>query len=209
MAVFLFANNASSTLAGPISNVATALNVASGQGALFPNPSAGQQFAVTMNDAATGLLTEIMYCTARSGDTLTVTRGQEGTTAQNWAAGDLIANLITAGQMQAMQQSALLFPARIVTASGPFTINLTDGYGEIGLNRTTALGTSSAALPGSAPVGWTVRIADLAKNFNAYPVTITPPGGMTIAGAANATLNVNGQVGEFCFEGSNLWSFKP
>lgn len=105
MATFLWTNNASSTLAAPISSVATSVNVATGTGAEFPNPGAGQQFTFTMNDAATGLLTEIMYCTARSTDTLTVTRGQEGTVAQNWNAGDLCANLITAGALAAFFQS--------------------------------------------------------------------------------------------------------
>ncbi len=94
--IFLFANNAQSTLAAPITNVATTLTLAAGGGALFPNPSAGQQFTLTLNDAATGDVYEIMYCTARSSDTLTVTRGQEGTAAVAWLAGDLAANFLTA-----------------------------------------------------------------------------------------------------------------
>lgn len=105
MSTFIFANDASSTLAGPISSTALSVTLASGTGALFPNPGAGQQFAMTFNDAATGLLTEIVYCSARSGDTITIARGQEGTTAQSWSAGDLAANLITAGQMDVMFQS--------------------------------------------------------------------------------------------------------
>ena len=42
---FIFANNASTTLAAPITNAATSLTVSSGTGAEFPTPSAGQQFA--------------------------------------------------------------------------------------------------------------------------------------------------------------------
>jgi microcystin-dependent protein len=62
---------------------------------------------LTLTDAATGLLKEIVYCTARPGlgDTMTVTRGQEGYTALNWTAGDPIANLWTAGQAQSMVQT--------------------------------------------------------------------------------------------------------
>lgn len=104
MAVFQFANDASSTLAAPISNVATTVNLAVGTGALFPSPGAGQQFALTFNDAATGLLTEVVYCTARSGDALTIVRAQEGTTAQTWIAADLASNLLTAGTMQGLAQ---------------------------------------------------------------------------------------------------------
>lgn len=209
MAEFLFANDASSTLAGPISNSAVSMNVASGQGALFPNPSAGQQFAGTFNDAATGLLTEIIYCTARTGDALTIERAQEGTVAQSWFAGDLFANLVTAGQMAAMVQTAALYPSRIVTASGVFVMTESDANGSVGLNRTTSLGVSSTTLPSAAQPGEEYEIEDLAKNFNAYPVTVNAPAGMAIQGLADVVLNVNGQCSRFRFYGNNIWSFKP
>ncbi len=209
MSTFIFANNASSTLAGPISNAATGLNLASGTGALFPNPSVGQQFALTLNDVSTGLLTEIVYCTARVDDTLTVVRAQEGTVAQNWLAGDLAANLVTKGQMDAMVQTASLYPSRIVAASGVFVMTNADANGGIGLNRLAALGVSSTTLPATALAGQLYAIEDLAKNFNAYPVTVNAPAGMTLAGAAAVVLNVNGQCGFFRFYGSNIWSFKP
>lgn len=104
MTTFLFANNAQSTLAGSISNTDLSLNVQAGGGALFPSPSANQQFAITLTDQATGLLREIIYTTSRSGDTFTIVRAQEGTTALNWSANDLVANLWTAGQAAAMLQ---------------------------------------------------------------------------------------------------------
>jgi len=103
MTTLLFANNAKSTLAGPISNVATTLSLASGTGALFPNPGTGQAFMLTLTDAATGETYEIMQCTSRVGDVCTVVRAQEGTTALNWAAGDFANNFLTAG-------TAALFP---------------------------------------------------------------------------------------------------
>jgi len=96
---FLYANNAKSALAGAITNVATSANLTSGSGVLFPNPVAGQQFAMTFVDAATGLLNEIVYVTSRSGDTVTMVRAQEGTTALAWSAGDIAASLMTAGNM--------------------------------------------------------------------------------------------------------------
>jgi hypothetical protein len=49
-----------------------------------------------MTDVATQLIHEIMFCTHRSGDTLTVIRGTEGTTPKGWLAGDIVSNLITA-----------------------------------------------------------------------------------------------------------------
>lgn len=208
MAVFLFANNANSTLAGPISTSATSLNLATGQGALFPNPSAGQQFALTITDAATGFLTEITYCTARSGDTLTVVRAQENTVAQSWLAGDLAVNLVTAGQMAANVQTSSLYPSREVTLSGVFTMTTADANGHVGLNRTTSIAVSSSTLPSGAQAGQTYWVDDLAANFNAYPVTINAPVGMTIAGEADVILNVNRQSAAFTYYGSNIWSVK-
>jgi hypothetical protein len=204
------ANNASSTLAAPISNSATTVSLAVGTGALFPNPSAGQQFPLTFNDAATGLLTEIVYCTSRAGDTLTIVRAQEGTTAQAWLAGDLAANLITAGLLAAYQQSAALSPARTVTASGAFAMSTADAGGGVGLDRIVGPAVSSTTLPVSTD-GQTYWIEDLARNFNAYPVTVTFPGGTTGPnGAATVTLNVNGQCAQFRFYAdSNIWSFRP
>lgn len=210
MATFLFANDASATLAAPISNSATVVNLASGTGAEFPSPSAGQQFALTFNDAATGLLVEIVYCTSRTGDALTITRGQEGTTAQNWLAGDLAASLITAGNLAAMQQSGSLNPARTVTTSGAFAMTTADAGGGVLLNRVAGPAVSSTTLPVSSN-GQTYAIEDGARNFALFPVTVTYPGGTTGPnGAATAVLNVNGQCGIFRFySDSNIWSFKP
>lgn len=102
MSIYLFSNNASTTLAAPITIGSTALTVAAGTGILFPNPTTGQVFTLTLSDAATGLLNEIMLVTGVSGDTFTVVRGQEGTNAQNWAAGDIVQNLNTAGSMASL-----------------------------------------------------------------------------------------------------------
>ena len=97
MTTYLFANNAATTLAAPITSGATSLTLSSGAGAIFPNPGAGQAFSITMKDAATGELTEIMYCTSRTGDVCTIVRAQEGTTAQAWTTGDFAVNALTAG----------------------------------------------------------------------------------------------------------------
>ncbi|HHA1718366.1 TPA: phage tail protein [Enterobacter kobei] len=96
----LAANNAQTVLAAGISASATSLTVNSGTGSLFPAPSAGVSFfKLTLIDAATGQLTEIVHVTARSGDTMTINRAQEGTTARAWSANDIAANMMTAGTL--------------------------------------------------------------------------------------------------------------
>lgn len=96
----LAANNAQSVLAAGISSSATSLTVNTGTGALFPSPVSGTSFfKLTLVDAPTGNLTEIMHVTARSGDVMTVDRAQEGTVARAWSANDIVANMMTAGTL--------------------------------------------------------------------------------------------------------------
>lgn len=91
----LLTNNAVSRLASSLTSGATALSVSAGEGAKFPAPSAGSWFPVTLIKASGSL--EIVRCTARSGDVLTVVRAQEGTSAQAFAAGDRAELRLTAG----------------------------------------------------------------------------------------------------------------
>ncbi|HAT7517398.1 TPA: hypothetical protein JAV82_005280, partial [Kluyvera ascorbata] len=96
----LASNNASTVLASSINASATTLTVNTGAGSLFPSPVAGTSFfKLTLIDAATGQLTEIVHVTARSGDVMTIERAQEGTAARVWSANDIAANMMTAGTL--------------------------------------------------------------------------------------------------------------
>lgn len=122
----LFANNATSALAGPISNVATTAALTTGSGVLFPNPTGGDYFCLTFTDALTKQIHEIVHVTAVSGDTITMVRAQEGTTARAWSTGDLAANLWTAGSAAAMLQSAFFYQGTWGgTSTGTNTIAVT------------------------------------------------------------------------------------
>lgn len=105
MSQILWTNNATTTLATAISSVANTIVLASGGGAAFPSPGNNQYFLATLSPATVGAQpNEIVLVTARSTDTLTVARGQEGTTAQAWGTGAIVSNLITAGNMGALAQ---------------------------------------------------------------------------------------------------------
>ncbi len=84
----LVTNNASGTLASSINDVELSLTLSSGQGALFPNPTGGDYFYVTIVTNANDK--EIVKVTARSTNTLTIVRGQDGTTARAFTAGDRV-----------------------------------------------------------------------------------------------------------------------
>ncbi|HGL4258424.1 TPA: hypothetical protein ACKE3D_002104 [Burkholderia dolosa] len=103
MTIFTFANNVNTTLAGAVSSGATTITLSSTQNLPSSIPS-GQVLVITLNDAATRGNYEIVYVTAISGATLTVTRAQEGTSALSWLTGDFAYSPPTAGQMGNMGQ---------------------------------------------------------------------------------------------------------
>jgi hypothetical protein len=115
MAYPLFTNNAATGLVAPISSSATTLTVNGGSGTLFPNPTGGNYFMITLISSGSGNM-EIVQCTARSGDTFTIVRAQEGTTAQAFAIGDAVQLRITAGSLSAF--SGALGNVSAVNASG-------------------------------------------------------------------------------------------
>lgn len=84
----LLLNNASSRLAASINTTTLEIALSAGDGAKFPTPSAGQWFPLTLvrNDGAM----EILAATARNGDVITVTRGQETTAPLAFSAGDRV-----------------------------------------------------------------------------------------------------------------------
>jgi hypothetical protein len=104
MTNFVYANNISTTLAAAATSTAITLTLASA--ANLPILPPGYVFSLTLNDAATRMIYEIVYVSAIAGTTLTVMRAQEGTTAQNWSIGDYAFSAVTMGQMQSLQVSA-------------------------------------------------------------------------------------------------------
>jgi hypothetical protein len=123
-----FANNAASTLAAGIASGAASLTLATGQGALFPTLGTGDYTYATIIAANNPASFEIVKVTARSGDVLTITRAQEGTTAAAWVTGDKVELRLTS----AMLLEALAGPFReVVTVAsigaGTYTFNLNLG----------------------------------------------------------------------------------
>jgi hypothetical protein len=103
MADLKFTNFAVSTIAdvGGISSGDTTVNVASGEGALFPSLSAGEYFYAVLVDSSANR--EIVKCTARSVDALTIARAQDNTTARAFSQGDKIELRVTAVCLEEIQ----------------------------------------------------------------------------------------------------------
>ena len=84
MAKQLFENNAAGTLAsttaGFLANGATSMTLTTGDGNYFPNPTGGDWFLLTLYEIDTGseVNYEVVKCTARATDVLTIERDVEG-----------------------------------------------------------------------------------------------------------------------------------
>jgi len=123
--VMKFTNNASSTLASGINNSVTSLTVATGQGALFPTLSAGDYFYCTLANAVGTV--EIVKVTARSTDTFTITRAQDGTSAATWSTGDKVelrlvsASLNDLPKLDEVNTFSLRQTFSVGTVQGPWT----------------------------------------------------------------------------------------
>lgn len=102
MTIAIFANLASSTLASGIDDNDTQLTVQSGDGALFPSPGASQHAIIAIESVDGDV--EFVKCTGRTGDTLTIVRGQESSTAIAFASGSAVECRPTSGVMTNMLQ---------------------------------------------------------------------------------------------------------
>lgn len=205
---YIVLNNATSTLAGSLTNVATSCTVQTGHGARF---AVGTDYSFLTLENAAGTI-EIVRITARSGDTLTITRGQDGTSAVAWNIGDVIECRPCKAAMSEFQTK--------VTASG---VLKGDGAGGVsaatGTDVTTLIGanavtnatnaTNATNLTGTAQstaINWTARQLgavtadnDLSFDLNAtnnFSCTPTAGGALTFtnitAGQSGFIKLVNG-----------------
>ena len=137
----LYTNNAATTLFASITSGATSLTVSSGTGTLFPNPTSPDYFLLTLQGVS-GTPTEIVKVTARSTDTFTIVRAQEGTTASAFTGGDKAELRITAGELtgltngsargatgflyengQTVTESYTITSGKSAMSVGPITVN--------------------------------------------------------------------------------------
>ena len=82
---YKFTNYASALLAQQLGSGDTVAVLETAAGNEFPALGAGEFFAVAIQDTTGNY--EYCLCTSRSGDSLTLTRGQEGTSPLTWAVG--------------------------------------------------------------------------------------------------------------------------
>jgi hypothetical protein len=178
----LFTNNASATLASSITNVATVVNLTTGQGALFPALSGANYFYATLTDSSNNI--EVVKVTARTSDALTVVRGQEGTTARAYNAADKLEIRVTAAGLGNMAQldaaqtftGVNTFSGTITSSGGTFsgtwagtpTFSGAVSFGSTTSFTGTATGTAFAATSGSAPGQYTAVMGSASTWYGAF-----------------------------------------
>ena len=134
----LIKNNAKGQLSVAADAAATTLSLMSGEGERFPALSAGQWFPVTLikDDG----VMEVCRCTARSGDTLTVTRAQEGTAGAAFNAGDRVELRLTTGALNELTLRQ--------TSATDTTANALMPVGAFGLGGLLAMSDANWPIPG-------------------------------------------------------------
>jgi microcystin-dependent protein len=110
----LVKNNAFSTLASGITAIATTITVAAGTGSRFPAAGGADYFYATLIDTSNNL--EVVKVTSRSTDTLTVVRGQDGTTGRIYSSGARIELRVTAALLADIRDSITPADGTVTTA---------------------------------------------------------------------------------------------
>ena len=198
-----FTNNAYSTLASGITNSATSITLTTGEGARFPTLTGVHYFLATLIDASNNL--EIVKCTSRSTDVLTVVRAQESTTARAYATGDRIELRITAGVLEALYDDTTIGGA--TGADFNDSVKLRFGaapdleiYHDTNHSYVTDIGTGNLKLGGSQVdiVGTAETMATFVDDgavtlyHNNVAKVATTANGLTVTGTAIATTSTAG-----------------
>jgi hypothetical protein len=137
-----FANNAESTLASGVAVGATSLTVAAGHGVRFPSTG---DFSIRLQDASDATIYELVTCTARSTDTLTITA-----TTLAWDAADKVFHVVAKADLDSFAQGNLAnYQAlSVVDAKGDLIVGTADnttGRLAVGANGSMPVADSGAA----------------------------------------------------------------
>lgn len=140
------------------------LTLPSGEGARFPDPAVVGAYNVlitaTGSTGATPANSELVRFTAKSGDTFTMARAQESTSARSIVAGDLVILVVTKKMIADMQVAiAALETPTINTQAGSYTAVLGDANKVVQMNSGSA---QTFTIPANAsvaiPVGAAIEV---------------------------------------------------
>ena len=174
----IITNNASTTLASAAGASDTTLTVT--DGSRFPSPSGSDYFLLTLASGSPETAWEIVKCTARSTNTLTVTRAQESTTAAAWGSGSIVSLRLTAGSYINKKTLSYFYDSSLATTDtqpvwrAPFAGNITAvRYYRNNTLAPTAGGTILIKKAGSTVYTVTIGTSDANQTWIASSTTST------------------------------------
>lgn len=171
----LFSNAVDTTLATPITGSDTSATLTDGSGLKTPTGGAFELLVLTGSGS-----TEIVKVSARSGNTVTIVRAQEGTTAASWGAGTRVFAGVTAGTLAS-------FLANQTTLTGSLLTGLaatTDGTNSV------TLGPSAEGRIDGVAIGRLTRLRAEDCTAVGRAAFVDGPGG-TAMGAYSGAWGVN------------------
>ena len=167
-----FSNNAKTTLSSGVTSSATSVSVV--DASLFPAISGSEYFYVTFEDTSGNI--EIVKVTGVSSNTLTVVRGQEGTTARAYSSGDKAENRLTAGGLNDVATQADTDTNTTYSAGSGISLSGTT-FSNAAPDQTVALtGGTGITTSGTYP-NFTISNSDPDQT-----VALTGSGGTTVSG---------------------------
>lgn len=179
-------NRASAPLNAAITSGATSVVLTAGKGALFPALAANEYFyAVIQKGVLDTDVREYVKVTARAGDTLTITRAQGGSTAQAFAAGDVLALIITAESLEGfvMRDGEVAVPSAATVDL--WTSTKSEDIEITGTTNISSFGTT-------APIGTVrnLRFSNAAPGKLIHSAALTCPGGADYQCGTNDVVTV-------------------
>lgn len=196
----LFANNVSTKLDTSIQSTATSMTVL--DASAMPTPTGGDYFLLTLVGLVDGKETswEIVKVTARTGNTLTVVRAQEGTTAVFWAGGTKVELRMTAAVLNGFQsqidgKQATITGAATTIAASNLTASMamvTDASGKVAAHGTVS-STELGYLDGVTSAIQTQLNGKAASSHNHDASNITS-GTLTVARGGTGAATLTGLV---------------
>ena len=146
------ANTPETSLSGALTAAGTTINVVDGTNL----PDAPNLLTI----GADGSTAETVLMTAKSGNTLTVVRAQDGTTARAWSAGDVIGRYFTAADQEAMQTNIKRLNAgKPDNVASPVSGNLVAFDGTTGKQKDSGKKPADFAAASHTHSGYTEKVA--------------------------------------------------
>jgi len=185
-------------LASGIDDDDTALTLVSG-GAAALNTSAS--YWADLFDEASPEAIEIVLVTNVVGEGLTVTRGQQGTTAQAWDAGTIVEMRLTKQAIADIHTAVTTLEGRVADATAGVvtsTLSVGGGYGSTGMDvgaegnvRTngTLLVDGVTTLTGAVTTGGAVNVGGALAMTNSGAITC--PGTFNVRGDGNTIMDID------------------